>query len=224
MLCAGEPLPQATRKRLEQAWGAEVYDHIGGTEPCAWAGMCSERNGLHILEPFFLVEILDMQNLRSEVEEGQLGVAVVTPLGRRSFPLIRFNTKDIVRKGVRKCSCGRTSLKIQEVVGRMDDLTKVRGVLFAPVSVEQVIRSEFPEITEYRVVVSNKGMMDQISLNAEPAGQFAREDLDRLGANLFQRLKIRTNLSFEIEFVPPGELQRHTLKAKRFIDLRGGEK
>ena len=107
MLCAGEPLPQATRKRLEATWGAEVYDHIGGTEPCAWGAMCSERKGLHLMEPFSLVEILDMEDQSREVEEGELGVAVVTPLGRRSFPLIRFNTKDIVRKGKDGCPCGR---------------------------------------------------------------------------------------------------------------------
>lgn len=51
MLCAGEPTPQATRRRLEYLWGAEVYDHIGGTEPCDWAAMCLERYGLHIMEP-----------------------------------------------------------------------------------------------------------------------------------------------------------------------------
>ena len=99
MLCAGEPLPDASRKRLEALWGAEVYDHIGGTEPCAWAAMCSERQGLHIMEPFFLVEILDLETESREVAEGELGTAVVTPLGRRSFPMIRFNTKDVVRKG-----------------------------------------------------------------------------------------------------------------------------
>ena len=97
MMCAGEPLPHATRKRLEAAWGAEVYDHIGGTEPCAWAAMCGQRHGLHIMEPFFLVEFLDLKDQTREVEKGELGVAVVTPLGRRSFPLIRFNTNDVVK-------------------------------------------------------------------------------------------------------------------------------
>ena len=112
MLCAGEPLPQATRKRLEAVWDAEVYDHIGGTEPCAWAAMCSNRAGLHIMEPFFLVEILDQETLSRDVDKGELGVAVVTPLGRRSFPLVRFNTKDVVRRGPDGCSCGRTSMTI----------------------------------------------------------------------------------------------------------------
>jgi len=74
MVCAGEPLPQATRSALEALWDAEVYDHIGGTEPCAWAAMCRERQGLHLMEPYFLVEILDMETLDHEVAPGELGV------------------------------------------------------------------------------------------------------------------------------------------------------
>ncbi len=220
MMCAGEPLPQATRKRLEAAWGAEVYDHIGGTEPCAWAGMCSERKGLHLMEPFFLVEILDMENQSTEVEEGELGVAVVTPLGRRSFPLIRFNTKDIVRKGKDDCPCGRTSAMIHEVSGRIDHLTKIRGVLFSPVTVEEVVRAEFPEITEYMIFVNNNGIMDEISLKVEPQEQLGQDEVKGLCQNLFHRLKTKTNLRFVIDPVSPGELPRHTLKAKRYVDLR----
>src|SRR5271157_2448105 len=66
MLCAGEPMPEATRKRLEELYGCHVFDHIGGTEPCAWAGMCESKEGLHIIEPFFLVEILDRETLQRE--------------------------------------------------------------------------------------------------------------------------------------------------------------
>lgn len=223
MLCAGEPLPQATRKRLETTWGAEVYDHIGGTEPCAWGAMCSERKGLHLMEPFSLVEILDMEDQSREVEEGELGVAVVTPLGRRSFPLIRFNTKDIVRKGKDGCPCGRTSMMIHEVSGRTDHLTKIRGVLFSPVTVEEVIRAEFPEITEYLIFVNKKGIMDEISLKVEPQKDASQDAVKDTVQKLFQRLKTKTNLRFLIEVAALGELPRHTLKAKRFIDLRGGE-
>ena len=223
MLCAGEPLPQATRKRLEATWGAEVYDHIGGTEPCAWGAMCSERKGLHLMEPFSLVEILDMEDQSREVEEGELGVAVVTPLGRRSFPLIRFNTKDIVRKGKDGCPCGRTSMMIHEVSGRTDHLTKIRGVLFSPVTVEEVIRAEFPEITEYLIFVNKKGIMDEISLKVEPQKDASQDAVKDTVQKLFQRLKTKTNLRFLIEVAALGELPRHTLKAKRFIDLRGGE-
>lgn len=223
MLCAGEPLPQATRRKLEDTWGAEVYDHIGGTEPCAWAAMCGERQGLHLMEPFFLVEVLDMETLSREVEPGEIGVAVVTPLGRYSFPLIRFDTKDLVRKGKDGCGCGRTSQMIEQVVGRTDDLRKIRGVLFTPVSVEEVLRAEFPEITEYQIVVRREGIMDQISLQVEPKEEMGELALKDIVGRLSQRLKIKTNLTFFVETVAPGGLPRFSLKAKRFRDLRDGE-
>lgn len=220
MLCAGEPLPQATRVMLENMWDAEVYDHIGGTEPCAWGAMCGQRQGLHIMEPYFLVEILDMENQKREVAPGELGVAVVTPFGRRSFPMIRFNTKDVVRKGRDGCACGRTSARIEEVAGRMDDLRKVRGVLFSPVTVEELLRSEFPEIGEFEIIVEKKGVMDEITLKFETrdaVGIQVRKDLLK---PLSERLKFKTNLRFQLLPVKSGELPRYSLKARRFKDYR----
>jgi phenylacetate-CoA ligase len=223
MLCAGEPLPQATRRKLEETWGAEVYDHIGGTEPCAWGAMCTERQGLHLMEPFVLVECLDLETQTREVDEGELGVAVVTPLGRRSFPLIRFNTKDVVKKASAGCSCGRTSMKIDNVTGRIDHLRKIRGVLFTPVSVEEVVRAEFPEIVEYEIVVERKGVMDEISLKVEPKEQMGELPLKDMAGRLSERLKVKTNLTFRIHPVAQGELPRYTLKSHRFRDLREQE-
>jgi phenylacetate-CoA ligase len=223
MLCAGEPLPDASRKRLEALWDAAVYDHIGGTEPCAWAAMCTQRQGLHIMEPFSLVEILDLETESRDVAEGELGTAVVTPLGRHAFPMIRFNTKDVVRKGRCGCGCGRTSLKIQAVTGRADHLRKIRGVLFRPVAVEELLRGEFADIAEYEIVVRKKGAMDDISLRFETVPPLAGAALDSLTQRLAERLKIKTNLRFQLVCEPPGTLARYVLKAKRFKDLRGQE-
>ncbi|MEJ2639506.1 MAG: AMP-binding protein [Desulfosarcinaceae bacterium] len=220
MLCAGEPLPDASRKRLEALWGAKVFDHIGGTEPCAWAAMCTERQGLHIMEPFFLVEILDLETESREVAEGELGTAVVTSLGRHSFPMIRFNTKDVVRKGGCECGCGRTSQKIEAVVGRADHLRKIRGVLFSPVSVEELLRGEFPTIEHYEVVVRKQGALDEISLRFESVPILEESALAELTGRLAERLKIKTNLRFRLVYEPPGTLKRYTMKAKRFKDLR----
>jgi len=220
MLCAGEPMPTATRKRLEELYHCHVFDHIGGTEPCAWAGMCEAKEGMHIIEPFFLVEILDRETLQKEVEEGDIGVAVVTPLGRRSFPLIRFDTKDLVVKGKSSCSCGRTTRKIKEVVGRIDDLRKIRGVLFSPKTVEEVIRQQFQEVEEFEIVVERRGLMDVISLRAEVDPQLPLESIEQTKVRLAESLKIATNLSFIVIMEPPGSLPRYTLKAKRFKDLR----
>jgi len=220
MICAGEPLPPATREMLEDLWGAKVLNHIGGTEPCGWASMCEERCGLHVIEPFFLVEILDMETLSQEVQVGQLGIAVVTPLGRRSFPIIRFNTKDIVKRGQDGCLCGRTSMTLSEVVGRLRDLKKIRGVLFTPVSVEELLRKEFPMIGEYEIIVTKKGVMDEISLKMELREKVSADFLTKLKHDIGERLKTKTNLRFNIGVAKPGELPRYTLKSKRFKDLR----
>ena len=220
MICAGEPMSEPTRKRLEELFGCRTFDHIGGTEPCGWAGMCETQEGLHIVEPFFLVEILDRETLTREVEEGEMGVAVVTPLGRRSFPMIRFNTKDLVVKGASSCACGRTSQKIREVVGRTDDLRKIRGVLFSPKSVEEVIRGNFREIAEYEILVERKGTMDEIPLRIELLPNLTADEINCLKMNLSQKLKIKTNLSFRVKVEPAGTLPRYTLKASRFKDLR----
>lgn len=220
ILCAGEPMPEGTRKMIERAYGCEVFDHIGGTEVCGWAGMCPEKKGLHIIEPFFLVEILDPNDFSREVREGETGVAVVTPLGRRSFPAIRFNTNDLVVKGPEECPCGRTSQKILEVVGRADDLRKIRGVLFSPKIVEELLRAEFPQIGEYEIVVSRPGTMDQVVLRAEPVEEIGEEGILQLLDSLSKKLKHRTNLTFHLEILPRGTLPRYALKAKRFKDLR----
>ncbi len=220
MLCAGEPMPEATRRKLEELFKCHVFDHIGGTEPCGWAGMCEVKEGMHIIEPFFLVEVLDRVNLQREVKEGETGVAVITPLGRRSFPLIRFNTKDLVIKGESVCPCGRTSQKIKEVIGRIDDLRKVRGVLFSPKTVEEVIRKDFPQIEEFEIIVERRGLMDAITLRAEPRPELTVSSIEKTKNELQDRLKIATSLTFNVIMEPPGSLPRYMLKAKRFKDLR----
>jgi phenylacetate-CoA ligase len=154
------------------------------------------------------------------VDEGEMGIAVVTPLGRRSFPLIRFNTNDVVRKGKGDCACGRTSMMIQGMAGRADDLRKIRGVLFTPVSVEEVLRAEFPEITEYQITVQKRGIMDEISLKVEPREEMGESDMKELLSRISERLKMKTNLRFVMVPVTPGTLPRYTLKSKRFKDRR----
>jgi phenylacetate-CoA ligase len=178
------------------------------------------KKGLHIVEPFFLVEILDPNDPLREVSVGETGLAVVTPLGRESFPAIRFNTNDLVVKGPESCSCGRTSQKILEVVGRADDLRKIKGVLFSPKSIEELLRAEFPEIGEYEIVVSRPGAMDHVVLRAEPVAELGKEKAAELAQSLSTRIKVKTNLTFQVDIVPRGTLPRYTLKARRFKDLR----
>jgi phenylacetate-CoA ligase len=221
ILGAGEPLPEATRKKIEATYGCKMFDHIGSTETCGFAGMCEAQQGLHIIEPLFLVELLDRETLSKEVAEGEQGVLVVTPLGRRSFPVIRFNTNDVAVKGPSTCACGRTSQKMMEIVGRVDDITKIRGVLFSPKTVEQLIRSEFPEIVEYELVVTREGIMDKILARIEVDVKLSEDEAEAVARRLSERHKIKTNLSCTTQCEPAGSLPRYDLKAKRFKDKRG---
>ncbi len=218
---AGEPLPEATRKRIEATYGCKMFDHIGSTETCGFAGMCEEQHGLHIIEPFFVVELLDRETLSKEVAEGEQGVIVITPLGRRSFPVVRFNTNDVAIKGPSTCRCGRTSQKMMEIVGRVDDITKIRGVLFSPKTVEQLIRSEFPEIVEYEIVVTREDIMDEITVRLEVTPGTEKNAAESVANRLKERHKIKTNLTCKVVVEPEGTLPRYDLKAKRFKDMRG---
>ncbi len=144
--------------------------------------------------------------------EGEQGVLVVTPLGRKSFPVIRFNTNDVAIKGPSTCDCGRTSQKMMEIVGRVDDITKIRGVLFSPKTVEQFVRAEFPEIIEYELVVTREGIMDNILARIEVDPKVAKEEAEAVANRLSERHKIKTNLSCKVKVEPAGTLPRTTLK------------
>ena len=111
-------------------------------------------------------------------------------------------------------------MKIQEVAGRADHLRKIRGVLFTPVAVEDLLRGEFPDITEFEIVVQKKGVMDEISLRFETGAAPGDPGLQAVLGRLSERLKVKTNLRFQLLPEKPGLLERYTLKAKRFKDLR----
>ncbi len=221
--CAGEPgaLIPSTKKRMEQAWGAKVFDHAGATEIGAWGFECAaQTGGLHINEAMFLAEIEDLDTGEPITEPGHRGKLVITALDRIGQPCIRFDSKDIVEFSDQQCDCGRTYRIVPGgVVGRADDITKVKGVLLAPSAIEDVVRSISGFSDEYEVIVEKRGDVDHILLKVElmeSAGSSAKE----LEARLSTELRLKTNLGYEIEVHPYGSLQRYEVKARRFKDLR----
>jgi phenylacetate-CoA ligase len=109
---------------------------------------------------------------------------------------------------------------IMEVVGRADDLRKIRGVLFSPKTIEQLIREEFTDIVEYEIVVERKGIMDEITLRIEAGPKLGKDDVENLTKRLKERAKVKTNLTCKVKVEPQGALPRYDLKAKRFKDMR----
>jgi phenylacetate-CoA ligase len=222
IVCAGEPgasIP-STRKRMEEAWGAKVFDHVGATEIGAWGYECQEQSGIHINEALFLVELEDLITGKPITSPGQKGKMVITALDRLAQPCIRFDSKDVVEWADSPCSCGRTFRLFKGgVSGRTDDITKVKGVLLSPTAIEEVVHS-FKELgDEYKVVVSKKGDTDEIALIVEilPGLEGKQQELS---ARLKDQLRLHINLNFLIEFHPLHSLPRAEGKARRFKDTR----
>ncbi len=221
--CAGEPgasIP-STKQRMETAWNASVYDHAGATEIGAWSFECqAQPGGMHVNDALFLVEIEDVDTGEIIEEPGRRGKMIITALDRFAQPCVRFDAKDIIEWDSAACSCGRSFRLIKGgVVGRADDITKVKGVLLAPSAIEEVVRSIDGLGDEYEVIVDKLGDMDRIKLKVELIpGQEDRAKA--VEDQLKDRLRLKTNLGYRIEFYDYGRLPRYDVKAKRFKDLR----
>lgn len=219
--CAGEPgagIP-ATKRRMEEAFGAKVYDHSGATEIGAWSYECRHQPfGMHVNEAMFLVEIEDLKTGELIEGPGRQGKMVITALDRMAQPCIRFDSKDVIEWDSELCTCGRSFRVIKGgVIGRSDDITKVKGVLLSPAAIEEVVRSTEGLGDEYEVVVDKVGDVDRIVLKVEILAGSARSEIE---PRLRDQLRLKTNLGYEIEFLSYNSLPRFKLKAKRFKDLR----
>ncbi|MFQ5852824.1 MAG: phenylacetate--CoA ligase family protein [Candidatus Binatia bacterium] len=221
MLCSGEPgaLIPSTKRRLEERWGAKVYDHAGATEGGAWGFECAQQPGaLHINEAMFLVEVLDTET-GEPVAPGGSGELVITPLDRKAQPYLRFNLKDIALLSEKPCKCGRSFRLLKGgILGRCDRLTKIRGILFSPTSVEEVVRG-FSELgDEYQVILQKRGELDEVTVKVEikPDGEKSADLEERLR----QELRLHTGLRVNVELEAYGTLPRFEVKASRFKDQR----
>lgn len=225
ILCAGEPgaLIPSTKKRMEEAWGCPVYDHVGATEVGAWSFECRHQpGGLHIDEAMFLVELLELDSEAPVTRSGHPGRIVITSFDRQAQPCVRFDTKDVSMWAEKECSCGRTWRILEGGVhGRVDHITKVKGVLFSPVAVEEVVRS-FDELEgEFEIIVEKRGDLDAISLRLEMPSDFGAKQREDLLKRLASALRWKTQLNFDIQPVEFGTLPRYQVKARRFHDRRG---
>jgi phenylacetate-CoA ligase len=219
---AGEPggsIP-VTRKRMEDAWGAKVYDQVGSTEIGHWGWQCTHQAGLHVNEAFYLVEVEDVNTGEAIEEPGRRGKMVVTTFGRMAQPCIRFDVKDLIQWNTQQCDCGRTFRLLEGgIQGRADDITKVKGVLLSPMAIEEVVRN-IPRLgNEYQVVVTKKGDIDVITLKVEILPEYQKDEAT-IKATLVDQLRLTTNLGYNIEFHPYESLPRSQTKSRRFQDLR----
>ena len=220
---AGEPggsIPE-TRRRVEELWGASVYDYYGLSDIFgSCAGMCEEKNGLHWAEDHIHPEVLD-PDTQEPVPLGERGELVLTTLKKAARPMVRFRTGDIVSFTDEPCRCGRTSLRMLGVHGRLDDMLIIKGVNVFPSDVEAVVRKDTELTGEYRLVVERVEHLDRLTIEIEHVRGY-NGTLAALSQRIGHRLKALTGVSAVVSVLPPDTLPRATHKAKRVEDRRTG--
>ncbi|MDD4922892.1 MAG: AMP-binding protein, partial [Bacteroidales bacterium] len=170
IIVAGEPGGSiaATREAIEELWDAKVFDFFGISDIFgACAGMCSERNGLHLAEDNILVEVIDPNTLQP-LSDGERGELVLTTLKKTARPMIRFRTGDIGTVNREKCACGRTHARIS-VTGRLDDMLIISGVNVFPSDIEYVVRNIEQLSGEYRITAITENFSTKFKVEVERA-------------------------------------------------------
>ncbi len=206
------------RQRIRTELGIELYDIYGLTEiygPGIGVN-CKYETGMHYWDDYIYIEIVDPQTLKP-VPDGEPGEIVITTLVKEGAPLIRYRTHDLSRIIPGECPCGSKFPRLDIIMGRTDDMMKIKGVNVFPSQIEEVLR-EFPEVSsEYQIRISHLDGRDTMRIYVETNGSVSFADLsDRIAA----KVKSRIGFTPLVKVVEIGVLPRSEKKSKRVIDER----
>ena len=218
-----EPWTEEMRRGIEKTLGIKAYDIYGLTESTGpgVAFECSEQTGMHINEDHFLAEIINPDTCEV-LPEGEKGELVFTSLDKEAFPLLRYRTRDICVLSRKKCSCGRTLIKMAKPMGRSDDMLIIRGVNVFPSQIETVLLQEGYQ-PNYQIIVDRVGNNDTFDVNVEmTADQFSDtvSGVTALEKQLANAMKTMLGINPAVHLVAPKSIVRSEGKAVRVVDKR----
>ena len=196
-LVAGEILSPSLRKGLND-YGiivrqAYITADLGGV-----AYECPQENGMHISDDLY-IEICDPVT-GEPLPAGSIGEVVVTDFGNECYPLVRYGTGDLSALDVDECACGRTSYKLKGIMGRADEVTKIKGMFVHPRQVDEAA-ARFPEeVEKIRVVVTREGVTDMMTVEIQLKRGVA--ETDALKSSIDVRIREATKLRGSAVFVP----------------------
>ncbi len=206
------------RRRISGILGIELYDIYGLTEIYGpGIGInCSYNTGMHYWDDYIYIEIIDPVT-KQVLPDGELGEIVITTLVKEGAPLIRYRTHDLSRIIPGQCPCGSPYPRLDTILGRTDDMMKIKGVNVFPSQIEDVLR-EFPEVSsEYQIRISHLEGKDTMRLYVETNGHV---DFQKLGESIASVVKSRIGFTPLVKVVELGVLPRSEKKVKRVIDER----
>ena len=216
-----EPWTESMRKDIETKLGIKAYD-IYGLSEIAGPGVgyeCECQNGTHLNEDHFFPEIIDPHTLQP-VEPGQTGELVFTHLTKEGMPLLRYRTKDLTALHYEKCSCGRTLVRMDRILGRSDDMLIIRGVNVFPTQIESVILEMAEFEPHYLLTIDRKNNTDTMELKVEVRPDYYSDEINKMLAlkkKLTGRLQSVLGLGVDVKLVEPRSIERSVGKAKRVI-------
>ena len=218
-----EPWTEEMRRNIEATLGIKAYDIYGLTETSGpgVAFECCEQSGMHINEDHFLAEIIDPET-GEVLPEGEKGELVFTALDKEAFPLLRYRTRDICVLSRKKCSCGRTLIKMAKPMGRTDDMLIIRGVNVFPSQIEAVLLKEGYE-PNYQIVVDRANNTDTFDVNVEMTPEQFTDKVSEVLAmekRLSEAMKTMLGINPRVHLVAPKSIARSEGKAVRVIDKR----
>ncbi len=208
------------RQRIKSELGIEIYDIYGLTEIYGpgIAIDCDCHDGMHYYDDYLYFEIID--SVTGQVlPEGETGELVITTLRKEGAPLLRYRTRDLTRIIPGRCACGRSYPRIDRIIGRTDDMVKVKGVNIYPGQIDEILRDVEGVSSEYQIIIDHINGKDVMTLKAEynSDGDTSREDMEYNIVDLFKK---RIGIHIIAEVSGLGSLPRSEKKSKRIIDYR----
>ena len=210
------------RARIASELGVELYDIYGLTEVYGpgIAINCEYETGMHYFDDYLYFEIIDPKTGRN-LPDGELGELVITTLQKEGAPLIRYRTHDLTRiiPDDVPCPCGRIYPRIDVILGRTDDMVKVKGVNIFPGQVEDVLKEIKGASSEYQIFIDHEDGRDKITLFIETPIKDS-EGRTALEKEIRDRIKSVINVGMIVKAVEVGDLPRSEKKTTRVFDYR----
>ncbi|MBN2322572.1 MAG: phenylacetate--CoA ligase [Spirochaetes bacterium] len=219
-----EPWSNNMRKEIERRLSLLALDIYGLTEIIGpgVGNECEYKCGVHICDDHFYPEIIDPET--SEVlPYGEVGELVITTLTREATPLLRYRTRDITRLIPGQCECGRTSIRMERIMGRTDDMLIVRGVNVFPSQIEEVLVNIEGVEPHYQIVLERDGALDELEIHVEMNERLISDEikgLEQAERKIRDDIESMLGIKVGVRLVEPKTIARSEGKAKRVIDKR----
>lgn len=206
------------RKRIARELGVKLYDIYGLTEVYGpgIAISCEYECGMHYFDDYIYIEVVNPKT-GEVVEDGELGEIVITTLQKEGAPLIRYRTHDLSRKLVGECPCGCKYPRIDTILGRTDDMVKVKGVNIFPSQVDELLKDIEGVSSEFQVMIDHLNGKDLLTLFVEITPGAVRQEVKHQVETLFKQ---KIGITAIVKLVELGELPRSEKKSTRVFDNR----